>query len=99
MLRNALAAIVQDRGSAETNAKGDLKDRVKALIAEGELQSAMGDWATHVRLYGNAGAHPELFGPVNMDEARDVERLTRTLIEQLYVIPATITRRRAERET
>jgi hypothetical protein len=48
-------------------------------------------------LYGNAGAHPDLFGDVTIDEAKDVARLVETLIELLYVTPARIAQRQAER--
>ena len=87
-----------DKGSDEAKAKGDLKDKVKQ-VADGGLTATLGSWLDHVRLYGNAGAHPDLFGDVSLDEAEDVARLTETLIELLYVTPARIAQRQAERLT
>ena len=46
-----------------------------------------------------AGAHPDLFGDVSLDEAKDVARLTETLVELLYVTPAKIAQRQAGRLT
>jgi hypothetical protein len=97
MFRTAMTWIVLDKGSDEAKAKGDLKDKVKQMVADGGLTATLGSWLDHVRLYGNAGAHPDLFGDVSLDEAKDVARLTETLIELLYVTPAKIAQRQAER--
>jgi hypothetical protein len=94
MFRNALAAICHDK---DPSAEGDLKVRIRKLIADGGLAPTLGEWATHVRLTGNAGAHPEIFGAVTVEEAEDLSQLTWTLIEQLYVYPAQIAARRAQR--
>jgi hypothetical protein len=91
--------IVADRGSDAAKAKGNLKEKVKQMVADGGLTNAIGDWVDHVRLYGNAGAHPDLFGGVSADEATDVARLTETLIELLYVTPAKIAKRQGERHS
>ncbi len=99
MFRTAMTWIVLDKGSDEAKAKGDLKDKVKQMVADGGLTATLGSWLDHVRLYGNAGAHPDLFGDVSLDEAKDVARLTETLIELLYVTPARIAQRQAERLT
>lgn len=99
MFRTAMTWIVLDKGSAEAKAKGDLKDKVRQMVSDGGLTSTLGDWTDHVRLYGNAGVHPDLFGEVAIDEAKDVARLTETLIDLLYVMPATIAKRQAERQT
>lgn len=97
MFRTALTWIVDDRGSEAAKAKGDLKDKVKQMVADGGLGSTLGDWADHVRLYGNAGVHPDLFGDVSPEEAKDVAALTHTLIDLLYVTPARVAKRRQER--
>jgi hypothetical protein len=97
MFRTAMTWIVLDRGSDEAKAKRDLKDKVRQMIAEGGLSASLGGWVDHVRLYGNAGAHPDLFGDVSLEEAKDVARVTETLIELLYVTPAKIAQRQAER--
>jgi hypothetical protein len=97
MFRTAMTWIVDDKGSAAAKAKGDLKAKVKQTVADGGLTSTIGSWVDHVRLYGNAGAHPDLFGQVSLDEAKDVARLTETLVDLLYITPAKIARRQAER--
>lgn len=97
MFRTAMTWMVDDKGSPEAKAKGDLKDKVKQMVADGGLTATIGSWVDHVRLYGNAGVHPDLFGDVSLEEAKDVSRLVATLIELLYVTPARIDQRRAER--
>ena len=97
MFRTAMTWMVKVSGSAEANAKGDLKEKVKKMVADGGLTATVGSWVDHIRLYGNAGAHPDLFGDVTIDEAKDVARLVETLIELLYVTPARIAQRQAER--
>lgn len=97
MFRTAMTWIVDDKGSEAARAKGDLKSKVTQMVADGGLTATLGSWVDHVRLYGNAGAHPDLFGGVSLDEAKDVARLTETLIDLLYVTPAKIALRRAER--
>src|SRR5258708_10751446 len=97
MLRTTLTWIVEDKGSPGAKAKSDLKDKVKAMVADGGLPSALGEWADHVRLYGNAGVHPDKFGDVNLEEAEEVARLTFSLIESIYILPANIAKRQAAR--
>lgn len=97
MLRTAMTWIVDDKGSSEAKAKGDLKEKVKQMVADGGLTATLGEWVDHVRLYGNAGAHPDLFGDVSIEEAKDVARLTETIIDLLYTMPAKIAMRQAER--
>jgi Domain of unknown function (DUF4145) len=97
MFRAAMTWIVDDKGSEIAKGKKDLKHKVKQMVADGGLTATLGGWIDHVRLYGNAGVHPDLFGDVSLDEAKDVARLTETLIELLYVTPAKIAQRQAER--
>ena len=97
MFRTAMTWIVDDKGSAAAKEKGDLKEKVKQMVSDGGLTATIGSWIDHVRLYGNAGVHPDLFGHVSIDEAKDVARLTETLIELLYITPAKIAQRQAER--
>lgn len=97
MFRTAMSWMVDDKGSVAARSKGDLKEKVKQMVADGGLTSTIGDWVDQVRLYGNAGVHPDLFGDVSVDEAKDVARLTETLIDLLYTTPAKIAQRQAER--
>jgi hypothetical protein len=98
MFRTAMTWIVEDKGSVAAKAKGDLKEKVKQMVNDGGLTSTLGSWIDHVRLYGNAGVHPDLFGDVSVDEAKDVARLTETLIDLIYTTPAKIAQRQAERK-
>ena len=98
MFRTAMTWIVGDKGSAAAKEKGDLKEKVKQMVADGGLTAPLGEWVDHVRLYGNAGVHPDLFGDVSLGEAKDVARLTETLIDLLYTTPEKIARRHAERQ-
>jgi hypothetical protein len=97
MFRTAMTGIVNDMGSAAAKGKSDLKDKVKQMVADGGLTATIGSWVDQVRLYGNAGVHPDLFGDVSVEEAKDVARLTETLIDLLYTTPAKIAKRQAER--
>lgn len=97
LFRTALTWIVQAIGSDAAKAKSDLKAKVKQMVIDGGLGPTLGDWAEHVRLYGNAGVHPDLFGDVTIEEARDVGQLAGTLIELLFITPARVAKRRAER--
>lgn len=94
---NALSAMVLEHGSEAAKAKRELSDKLKQFIADGGLPSALGDWAEHINLYGNAGAHPEAYGDVSMDEAREIALLLRSLLDAVYVLPANIKMRRGER--
>jgi hypothetical protein len=67
------------------------------MVADGGLTATVGSWVDHVRLFGNAGVHPDLFGDVSPEEAQDVASLVATLIELLYTTPAKIAKRQAER--
>jgi Domain of unknown function (DUF4145) len=97
LFRNALALIVADKGSEAAKSKRDLSEKIRQMIRDGGTLGALGDWAEHVNLYGNAGAHPEVYGNVAPEEAKDVAALARSMIELLYEAPAKFARRRTER--
>ena len=67
------------------------------MIRDGGALGALGDWAEHVKLYGNVGAHPEAYGAVTPEEAKETAALTRSMIELLYEAPVKFERRRAKR--
>ena len=97
LLRNALALIVADKGTEVAKGRRELSDKIKQMTRDGGPLGALGDWANHVNLYGNAGAHPEVYGDVTPEEAKDVAALARSMIELLYEAPAKFAKRRAER--
>lgn len=98
MLRTAITHMIEDRGSEAARAKHDLKDKIKQMVVDGGPMASLGDWANHVRLYGNPGAHPDVVGDVTLEEASDVLRLVSTMIELIYVLPANIVKRQAQRQ-
>ncbi|WP_229070832.1 DUF4145 domain-containing protein [Actinoplanes sp. DH11] len=97
MFRGALAEIVQDRGSATAKGKHTLFDQLKQMTDDGDLVPALSDWASHIRVLGNAGAHPSTLAPVSMEEAEELLRLVNALLDYLYVMPAKVQRARAAR--
>ena len=97
MFRNAMVALVADKGSEEAKKKGDLAKQVKQLVTDRALDDSLGAWVDHVRLTGNAGAHPDKFGDVSLEEAQELVGLIKSLFELLYIIPDRITARQAKR--
>jgi hypothetical protein len=97
LLRTAFGYIVQDKGSTAAKGKKSLNDAIKQMAADGALPAALTDWAAHVRELGSAGAHPDIFGQVSVEEARDLQRLVEQLIQVLYVVPASIAKARGAR--
>jgi len=97
MFRGALGQIVSDRGSAEAQGKRTLFDQLKQMADEGTLDRNLADWADHIRVLGNAGAHPNELEPVALDEAQDLSRLIQAMIEYLYVMPARVQAARSRR--
>jgi Domain of unknown function (DUF4145) len=88
MFRTAIAQIVEDKGSAAAKAEKDLFKRIEQMVQDKTLWDTFGDWAHHIRTTGNAGAHPEKFDPVTMDQATDLQRFVRELLNFLYEQPA-----------
>ena len=97
MFRGALAEVVHDRGSAAAKSKSNLAGQLKQMADEGALVATLADWADHIRVLGNAGAHPSTLAPVSMPEAEELLRLVNSLLEYLYVMPARVQRARASR--
>lgn len=97
MFRGALGQIVLDRGSATAQAKKSLAAQLQQMATDGDLDRTLAEWADHVRLLGNAGAHPNELDPVTLDEAEDLSRLIAAMVEYLYVMPARVQRARGRR--
>jgi hypothetical protein len=97
MFRDALAEIVTDRGSAAAQTRHALAGQLKQMASEGALDSTLADWADHIRVIGNAGAHPNTLAPVSVDEAEELARLLAALLDYLYVMPARVQRARTAR--
>lgn len=94
MLRRTVEAIVSDRGSDKARAKSRLWEQLDQMAKDGALDATMAEWAKEVRLAGNAGGHFDPLDAVSEDEADDLMRLCRGLIDFLYVMPAKVRRAR-----
>ncbi|WP_431815705.1 DUF4145 domain-containing protein [Gordonia jacobaea] len=92
MFRNALAQIVQDKGSDEAKKKSTLNEAVKQMVTDRTLHDGFKEWADHVRKVGNAGAHQESWSEIPIDQAQELCELVKHLIDTLYVQPGRIRR-------
>jgi hypothetical protein len=86
MARRGAEGVCIDQGA---NRKKVLRDQIKDLVASGVLHSQLGDWANHVRLFGNSGAHPGDDGleAVSQQEAEETLRFLDRLLEWTYIAP------------
>lgn len=85
MLRNALAQIVQDKGSEAAKGKNTLNAAIGQMVTDRTLWETFGTWAHNVRQMGNAGAHQESYADVTLGQAEDVRSLVGAIIDLLYV--------------
>jgi Domain of unknown function (DUF4145) len=95
MARRAVQGIAVERGAKD----GKLNAQLKELEAQTTLHPTMVEWANHIRLLGNVGAHPGADGleTVSEDEAREVVRFLDELLRWLYELPAETAAARAAR--
>jgi hypothetical protein len=99
MFRGMLAQVVVDKGSAAAQAKHSLYDKLEQMSQDGSLHPSLVEWAREIRLIGNAAAHPDALDPVSDEEAADLARLCRQLLNVMYEVPARIARNIAVRGT
>jgi Domain of unknown function (DUF4145) len=86
----------------EQGAKGStLNAQLKDLEAKATVHHTLIEWADHIRLLGNNGAHPGSDGleTVSEEEAGDVVRFLDELLRWLYELPAETAAARAARST
>jgi hypothetical protein len=88
MIRTTIAQIVQNKGSEAAKKKNTLNEAIKQMVADRALWEDFGGWADHVRLTGNAGAHGEKFDPITMEQAAELKKFIREIINFLYEQPA-----------
>jgi hypothetical protein len=74
-----------------------LYDKLEQMSQDGSLHPSLVEWAKEIRLIGNAAAHPDALDPVSDEEAADLARLCRQLLNVIYEVPARIARNRAAR--
>ncbi|MFD3464001.1 DUF4145 domain-containing protein [Nocardia fluminea] len=92
MFRNALAHIIQDKGSTAAKSKNSLNDSIAQMVEDKALPDLFLNWATHIRKVGNAGAHQDAYEEIPLDQAKELESIVLALIENLYVQPARFSR-------
>ena len=97
MFRGMLAQVVADKGSAAAQGKHSLYHKLEQMSQDGSLHPSLVEWASEIRVIGNAAAHPDALDPVSDDEAADLARLCRQLLNVIYEVPARIARSRAAR--
>lgn len=97
MFRGMLAELAADKGSTAAQAKPTLYGKLEQMSQDGSLHPSLVEWAKEIRLIGNAAAHPDALDPVSGEEAADLGRLCRQLLNVIYEVPATIARNRAAR--
>jgi len=90
MGRRTVEAVTEDKGSST----GTLKQRIDDMGKRGVLQPSLVDWATQVRLIGNAGAHFDPIEEVTEGDAQALIRFTREFLKYLYELPAELGRQR-----
>lgn len=86
----------------EQSAKGStLNAQLKDLEAKATLHPMLIEWADHIRLLGNSGAHPGTDGleTVSEEEAAEVVRFLDELLRWLYELPAETAAARAAKST
>jgi hypothetical protein len=75
-----LATVVPDKGGDAAKTAASLYQQLKTMEQEGTLHPSLVDWATELRLVGNAAAHFNELAPVDRVEAADLAGLGRRLI-------------------
>jgi len=95
MFRGMLAQIVRDSGSESAKSKGTLYAQLAQMSTEGTLYPSLADWASEIRIVGNAAAHPDNLEPVSYEEASELARLCKQMLTVLYEVPARIARSRS----
>jgi Domain of unknown function (DUF4145) len=96
MARRAVQGVAIEQGPRAT-----LNAQLKDLQARATLHQTLIDWADHIRLLGNSGAHPGADGleTVSEEEAAEVVRFLDELLRWLYELPAETAAARAARST
>jgi hypothetical protein len=95
MARRAVQGVAVEQGAKDATLNAQLRE----LKATATLHPTMVEWADHIRLLGNVGAHPGADGleTVSEDEAREVVRFLDELLRWLYELPAETAAARAAR--
>jgi hypothetical protein len=73
-----------------------LYKRINALVHDGALTPAMGDWSHEIRLDGNDAVHSE--DPETEEDASGLQRFVEAFLTYSFTLPAMVAANRAKRE-
>ena len=97
MYRKALERAVKTIHGFETaleEKQATLASVVKKLSEENKLTTAIADWAKHIRLLGNDGAHEK--EPPTQDDIEALANLTRMALIYLFEMPERVAKLRGK---
>lgn len=100
MLRRTIEGIVKDKGSGKAISqleKRDLPGALRIMAKEHDLDPTLADWADEARGLGNVGGHFDPLEEVSIEQAADLSRLVRQVLQYKYEEPARRERLRASR--
>ena len=85
---------------ARANPGKKLWEQIKEL-KNTKFSEALADWATEIRELGNIGAHPDKYEPkgITKETAEDIIEFTTELLDDLYIKPYKIKKRREKRDS
>jgi hypothetical protein len=91
LIRKTLEAICDDRGIEKAAGKqGDLYNRLRVLLARGELSPLLADMTDALRVLGNIAAHEDPKA-ISVPMTWPVHEFFNSIVEYLYVAPAKLT--------
>jgi hypothetical protein len=102
MFRRTIEGIVRDKGSQKAIdqlERSDLPGALKIMAKEHDLDPTLSEWADEARGLGNVGGHFDPLEEVNPEQATDLSRLVRQILQYKYEEPARRERLRASRGT
>ncbi|TDB71129.1 DUF4145 domain-containing protein [Micromonospora sp. KC723] len=81
MVRRTLEGICRDNGIEDRN----LASALVKMEEEGLIDRTIAQWAKHLRLLGNQGAH-FTGSPISREDANGALTFTEALLDQIYVL-------------
>lgn len=100
MYRRTIEGIVRDKGSEKAIKQlenSDLPGALKIMANEHDLDATLAGWADEARGLGNVGGHFDPLEEVNLEQAADLARLVRQILQYKYEEPARRERLRESR--
>lgn len=79
----------------EQQAKGaTLQEQINDLHTAGKITKALQEFAHHLRMTGNKGAHSDV-GKISADDALDMLQFTQQYLDHVYIMPAKLKARQS----